>query len=53
MTEYWIAYSLNGVKSIKTGFHSHTDAELLLAKIKHICITCGWDLTDITITKVR
>lgn len=53
MTEYWIAYSLNGVSSIKTGFRSSVDAELLLAKIKHICIVCGWDLTDITITKVR
>lgn len=53
MTEYWVTYALNGTKHLKTGFRSSIDAELLIAKIKHICVTFGWDITNINITKVR
>lgn len=52
MTEYWVAYRMNGTKHVVTGLEGRESAIELIAKMQHICVTLGWDLTDVDILEV-
>lgn len=52
MTEYWVTYRMNGVKHIMTGLEGREGAALFVAKIRHTCVTFGWDLTEVEMVEV-
>lgn len=52
MTEYWVTYRMNGTKHIVAGLEGRESATLFIAKMQHICIALGWDLTDVNVLEV-
>lgn len=52
MTEYWVTYRMNGTKHVVTGLEGREGAIEFIAKMQHICVTLGWDLTDVNILEV-
>ena len=52
MTEYQVTYRLNGIKHLATKLENRESAVQLIKKLKHICKTFNWDLTEISIKEV-
>lgn len=52
MTEYWVTYRMNGTKHVVTGLEGREGAKLFIAKMRHICVTLGWDLTDVNAMEI-
>ena len=52
MTEYWVTYRMNGTKHVVTGLEGREGAIEFIAKMQHICVTLGWDLTDVNMLEV-
>ena len=52
MANYWVLYTLNGVKHVATTLETLEDAKHLIKKLKHICKAFGWDLTEIVIKQI-
>ncbi len=52
MTEYWVTYRLNGIKHLATKLEDRESAVQLVKKLKHICKTFNWDLTEISVKEI-